>query len=91
MPTDPRETRLPTDDASAAGLQVLRRFHVPLRTHPGLAALYALVEDASAGHRRLRWDGVAALSRIPPQYGSRPLSHSDACPRQDGPSVRESP
>lgn len=72
------------DDPRAAGLQVLRRFCVSLRARSGFVALYALVEETS-GRRRLRWDGGAPLSRIPPQYGSPTLSHSDACPRRSDP------
>lgn len=85
MPTNPRETRSPTDDASAADLQVLRRFCVPLPRFPGYVALYSLVQSRGTGRRWIRWDGVRPVSRIPSRYRSRALSHSDVCPRREGP------
>lgn len=82
MSTDPTEIPRPTDDASAAGLQVLRRFHVALRRWPGHVALYALVEeppaaDGTPGRLQLRWDGCRPVSRIPAAYASPSLSQSD--------------
>jgi hypothetical protein len=72
MPTEPRETRSPTDDARAADLRVLRRFFLVLPADRRTAALYSLLEES--GVRRLRWDGLAGTSRIPLAYAARDSS-----------------
>jgi hypothetical protein len=45
---------------------VLKQFAYPLAKLPGFVALYSLVR--SLGTVRLEWDGLAAVTRIPPQY-----------------------
>ena len=59
---------------------VLKQFAYPLSKLPGFVALYSLVR--SLGTVRLEWDGLAAVTRIPPQYFTLNDSSSAGTRRQ---------